>query len=43
VDIQGDNATVYYLEWDGDKEKAIFVRQQGEWKAWLTMLGASKP
>jgi hypothetical protein len=43
VVIQGDSATVHYLESDGDKEKAIFVRQQGEWKVWLTMPGVGKP
>lgn len=38
VDIQGENATVHFLdEEEGDKEKAIFVRQDGQWKAWLTM------
>jgi hypothetical protein len=43
VVIQGDSSTVHYLESDGDKEKAIFVRQQGEWKVWLTMPGGGKP
>jgi hypothetical protein len=43
VVIQGDSSTVHYLESDGDKEKAIFVRQQGEWKVWLTMPGVGKP
>ena len=37
VTIQGDNATVHYLEPDGDKEKLIFVRQEGHWKAWLAL------
>jgi hypothetical protein len=37
VVVQGDSATVYYLEPDGDKEKAILVRQDGRWKVWLTM------
>ncbi len=35
VVVQGDNATVHFLEPDGDKEKLIFVRQDGQWKAWL--------
>jgi hypothetical protein len=39
---QGDSSTVHYLESDGDKERAIFVRQQGEWKVWLTMPGLGK-
>jgi hypothetical protein len=43
VTVQGDNATVYYLEPDGDKEKLIFVRQGGRWKVWLAMPKASKP
>jgi hypothetical protein len=42
VVLQGDSATVYYLESDGDKEKAIFVRQDGQWKVWLTMPTMSK-
>lgn len=37
VVIQGDSATIYFLEPDGDKEKAILVRQDGQWKVWLTM------
>ena len=41
--IQGESATVYYLEPDGDKEKAILVRQDGQWKVWLTMPKVSKP
>ena len=43
LDIQGESATVYFLEPDGDKEKAIFVRQDGQWKAWLTMPKVSQP
>jgi hypothetical protein len=43
VVIQGDSATIYFLEPDGDKEKAILVRQDGLWKVWLTMPKASKP
>jgi hypothetical protein len=37
VVVQGDSATIYYLELDGDKEKTILVRQEGQWKVWLTM------
>lgn len=33
----GDDATVYYLETDGDREKLIFVRQQGLWRVWLAV------
>jgi hypothetical protein len=43
VVVQGDSATIHYLEPDGDKEKAILVRQGGKWKAWLTMPRVSKP
>jgi hypothetical protein len=43
VAAQGESATVYYLEADGDKEKAIFVRQDSQWKAWLTMPKVGKP
>lgn len=37
VTVQGDNATVHYLEPDGDHEKLIFVRQEDQWKAWLAL------
>jgi hypothetical protein len=37
VAVQGDNATVHYIEPDEDKEKLHFVRQDGQWKAWLAM------
>jgi hypothetical protein len=43
VDVQGDSATVHYLDDEGEKEKAIFVRQDGQWKAWLTMPKVSQP
>lgn len=43
VDIQGDNATVHFLEPDGDTEKAVFVRQGGQWKSWLTMPRVNQP
>jgi type II secretory pathway pseudopilin PulG len=33
VDIQGEIATVYFLDEEGDKEKDIFLRQDGQWKA----------
>jgi hypothetical protein len=32
-----DAATVHFHEPDGDKEKAIFVREEGQWKVWLVM------
>lgn len=37
VTVQDDKATVYFDEPDGDKEKAIFLRQDGTWKVWLTI------
>jgi hypothetical protein len=43
ITIQGDSATLYYLDDEGDKEKAILVRQDGQWKVWLTMPRISKP
>jgi hypothetical protein len=43
VVVQGDSATVHYLEPDGEKEKAILVRQDGRWKVWLTMPKVNKP
>jgi hypothetical protein len=43
VVVQGDTATVYYVEEDGDKEKAVLVRQDGQWKLWLTMPKVGQP
>jgi hypothetical protein len=37
VVIQEGKATVYFDEPDGDKEKAYFIREDGQWNAWLTM------
>ena len=37
VEVHGDNATLYYLEPDGENEKLIFLRQEGQWKVWLTV------
>jgi hypothetical protein len=39
--IEGDNATVRYVEPDDDHEKLIFIRRDGLWKAWLAMPKAS--
>ncbi len=36
---EGENATLYYLEPDGDHEKAIFLREDGKWKIWLRIPG----
>lgn len=35
--VQGEHATVHYLEPDGDHEKLVFVRESGQWKAWLVL------
>lgn len=43
VVIQGENATVHFLDLDGDHEKAVFLRQDGQWKAWLPMPRVSQP
>jgi hypothetical protein len=43
VEIQGESATVYFLDEESDKEKANFLRQDGQWKAWLTMPKVSQP
>jgi hypothetical protein len=43
VDVQGDSATVHWDDAEGDKEKTIFVREGGRWKAWLSMPRDKKP
>jgi hypothetical protein len=43
VAVEKDSATIYYLESDGDKEKLILVRQDGQWRVWLTMPKVSQP
>ncbi len=37
VTVQADSAAVYHDEPDGDREKTLFLREDGRWKAWLTM------
>src|SRR5262249_50402162 len=37
ITVQGDSATVTYIEPDGDKEKITLVRQEGRWKITLPM------
>lgn len=37
VTVQGDSATVNYIEPDGDKEKLTLVRKEGQWKVTLPM------
>ena len=43
VTVQGDQATIAYVELDGDKEKLILVREQGEWKVSIPMPKGSQP
>ena len=43
VTVEGDNATVYYREPDGDDEKLILVRQEGQWRAWLAVPQPAPP
>jgi hypothetical protein len=43
VVVGGDNATVYYLEDDGDRKKMDLVREGGAWKVWLTMPAVKLP
>ncbi len=43
VVVRGENATVHFLEPDGDHEKLIVVRSDGQWKVWLAMPKASQP
>ena len=43
VTVEKDSATVYFLEPDGDKEKLILVRQEGQWRVWLTMPKVGQP
>jgi hypothetical protein len=42
VSIQGDSATLNYLEADGDKEKLTYTRQEGKWKVALPMPSFTK-
>jgi len=37
VTVQGESATLNYLEADGDKEKLTYTRQEGKWKVGLPM------
>jgi hypothetical protein len=43
VTAQGDSATVYFTDTDNEKEKMVFLREEGQWKAWLSMPRARKP
>jgi hypothetical protein len=37
VTASGDSAMVYFDDREGDHEKMVFLREGGQWKAWLTM------
>jgi hypothetical protein len=37
ITVQGDKATVAYTEEDGDKEKLVLHRQDGQWKVSVAM------
>jgi hypothetical protein len=37
VTVAADSATVYWDDDEGDKEKTVFVREDGRWKAWLAI------
>ena len=43
TDVQGDKATVNYLESDGDKEKLTLVKEDGKWKVSLAMPKGTTP
>jgi hypothetical protein len=43
VTFEDGKATVEYIEPDDDHAKVIFVREAGEWKAWLVMPKFSYP
>jgi hypothetical protein len=43
VTVQGDSATVYFSEPDGDREKLVFLREDGRWQAWIVMPRGDKP
>jgi hypothetical protein len=37
ITVQGDSATLNYLEPDGDKEKLTYTRQDGKWKVGMQL------
>jgi hypothetical protein len=37
ADVQGDNATVHFHDEEGDQEKVIMLREEGQWKLWLKL------
>jgi hypothetical protein len=43
ITVQGDSATVNYVEADGDRERLTLVRQEGHWKVSLPMPKGTQP
>ena len=43
ITVQGDRATVNYVEPDGDKEKLGLVKQDGRWKVSVPMPKGTMP
>jgi hypothetical protein len=43
VTAQGDTATVYWDDAEGDHEKTLFLREGGRWKAWLAVPQGKQP
>jgi hypothetical protein len=43
VSTAADTATVYFVDEDNEDEKLHFVREEGQWKAWLAMPKKAKP
>lgn len=43
VTTEVDTATVYWDDPDGEREKTLFLHEDGQWKAWLTMPKGKEP
>jgi hypothetical protein len=43
VTAEAETATIYFDEPDGDKEKILFVREEGQWKAWMAIPKVKRP
>jgi hypothetical protein len=42
VSAQGDTATVYFVDDEGDREKILLLREEGQWQLWLKMPGGGR-
>jgi hypothetical protein len=40
--VQSDNATVHFRDEEGDQEKLILLREEGQWKLWLKIPTAQR-